>query len=406
MRILHISTSTIGGAGVVASRIVEIQQKDGHSVRLLTLNPEGYSKAITPKRSIFRRTMARINTVFTLFGTDPKWTQLTSTSLSAKTLLHLERFQPEIVHIHNWFNILSLSDIEKILNKFPCVFHIHDARLMTGGCHFTLDCKLHLDECSNCPATRSKRYLVKKSFISATRLFEHARPYGTIFPSKWLEESFGMSAIRRNSSITINAINPIDLELIQSIEIDKGTAVLCVISDLSARVKGFDLFLEAIEKISDRKTLNVQVIGGNPTQKQIHKMAILKIHFLGRLSNVETLRKIGNADLLVVPSFSENSPTVIVEAQLLGTTVLGTAIQGNLELISQKHTGFVCAATAESLAEGISLALENPDRAQVEVNAREVALEKVTKIKSNIYEIYREITLKHLAAEEKSKCPR
>jgi glycosyltransferase involved in cell wall biosynthesis len=399
MRILHISTSTIGGAGVVASRIVEMQLKDGHEAMLLTLNPAGFRESITVKRSLFRITAARLNTIFTLFDTDPKWTQLTSSSVGAAILRKLEKLQPEIVHLHNWFNVLSLTEIEKILNKYPTIFHIHDARLMTGGCHFTLDCKLHLAKCSNCPATHTKKYFVKKSFVHATKIFEKVRPYGTIFPSKWLEASFEMSAIHRNASVKINSINPIDLELIQSITIDKSSAVLCVISDLNARVKGFDMFLEAVEKVSYQKTLNVEVIGGNPTPKQIQKMTDLEIHYLGRLPNEETLRKIGNANLLVVPSFSENSPTVIIEAQLLGTPVLGTAIPGNLELLVDRQNGFVCTATVDSLAEGITLALEYPDREEIAAYAREVALEKVSKIRFNIYQTYKEVSVKHLEAK-------
>jgi glycosyltransferase involved in cell wall biosynthesis len=401
VRILHLSTSAIGGAGIVACRIAELQNLDGHEAQVLSLNNLSSEQVVVIKRNTIRKVVARANTFVSLLDTRSNWGQLTPHSISAKIVPKIEEFKPDIIHIHNWFNLFDAKELEGILREYPCVFHIHDARLMTGGCHYTLDCEAHLKGCIKCPATLTKRNAVSHSFQVYGNIFFNSPPYGLIFPSEWLHKKFDKSKVRRSASVVTRIVNPIDMIAINNLEPQKRHGIVCVISDLNAKVKGFDLFLEAIDLLRNSGSrIHVQVVGANPTKQQLEIANRLDVKLLGRLSNFETLRIIGKSELLIVPSYSENSPTVILESQALGTSVLATNIAGCLELVEDGETGFICEATASSIFTGIEKALNSANRDEIELNAKNLAKTRHSSININLYTAYRDVMSSRKAMEK------
>lgn len=371
MRVLHLSTSSIGGAGVVASRIAELQVEQGYEVTLITLNGNGYSKSTVKKRTWQRKAIANLNTAISLFDTRSDWRQLTPISMSSGILPDIQRLRPDVVHIHNWFNLVSAVELEKIIKLFPCVFHLHDERMLTGGCHFTLGCERYESGCDKCPATLLKRRMISNSKNDLTEIFNLEIPYGLLFPSNWLKNKFANSPIYIGATSVFVSTNPIDEATIASIQTQKNRMISCVISDLNAKVKGFDEFLNAIKLLRARgNQIEIKVVGGNATKNQIRLSRELNVELLGRMSNIETLKVIGSADLLVVPSHSENLPTVILEAQSLGTCVLATNIPGCKELIENQITGYLCQPTPESIFEGIEKIMADPFSSNITAAAR------------------------------------
>lgn len=397
MRILHLSTSAIGGAGVVARRIANMQRLEQHEVHVLTLNKSSnqFQEEIV-ERSYLNKLLAKVNTIISLIFTKKEWTQLTSMSVSARIISRVDKINPDVIHIHNWFNLLSQSDIQVLNRKYPLVFHIHDARLMSGGCHFTLACEFFNEGCIKCPASKVLRPVIRNSYLRTKELFENSFPYALIFPSQWLEYDFKSSSVYRNASTVCNALAPmlLDSEIEQKLHDKDG--LVCVISDLSARVKGFDLFLESIEILQLQNfKKKVKVIGANATIHQREKMRDLNIEYLGQLYSKEVLSVIVESELIVVPSYSENSPTVILEAQLLHTCALVTSIPGNMELVEEGKTGYVCEPNPASMAAGVVRALADCQRNQISSNAYNKTRKELDQVNSRIYETYIEIIKKH-----------
>jgi glycosyltransferase involved in cell wall biosynthesis len=87
---------------------------------------------------------------------------------------------------------------------------------------------------------------------------------------------------------------------------------------------------------------------------------------LSLLGHIEEVRDfIASLDLLVVPSRSEGSPVVAMEAMALGKPVVATAVGGVPEVVPGGETGvLVQAGDAQALADGILELLRDPARAQ------------------------------------------
>ena len=67
------------------------------------------------------------------------------------------------------------------------------------------------------------------------------------------------------------------------------------------------------------------------------------------------------ADVLLIPSFSEAAPMVIGEAACLGTPILSTRTISVNEMIVQPGYGWVCENTQEGIRESLERLLSNPE---------------------------------------------
>ena len=68
------------------------------------------------------------------------------------------------------------------------------------------------------------------------------------------------------------------------------------------------------------------------------------------------------ADLFVLPSFHENLPVVLIEAQASGLPAVATAVGGVPELIGPEEGALVEPGDPAALAEAIRTALDGRDR--------------------------------------------
>jgi glycosyltransferase involved in cell wall biosynthesis len=107
--------------------------------------------------------------------------------------------------------------------------------------------------------------------------------------------------------------------------------------------KAPDLLLEALVEAPG---VNCVFAGDGPMR---HKLEALgaelgvdeRIAFLGNVSPQVLASLYGNADLLVIPSFSEGTPLVAFEAMACGTPVLSSRIAGLPDVVHDWSTGFL-----------------------------------------------------------------
>jgi glycosyltransferase involved in cell wall biosynthesis len=130
--------------------------------------------------------------------------------------------------------------------------------------------------------------------------------------------------------------------------------------------KGFDVFASAAERVlSEQPTVGFVLFGDGPErarlQKQINAAGMAQSFILaGFRSDLD--RFVPHFDLLVLPSYTEGMPNVVLEAFGAGVPVVGTAVGGTPEIIEDGVSGYlVPPGDPDTMAERILDALENPD---------------------------------------------
>ena len=179
MRIVQISTSSSGGAGIAAFRLTNLLAKDGIETKLITRDSP--KEASSWMSDFFPKTLGKLITTYQNWISVSGRDLVTPFSVRSISLKEIDDFKPDIVHIHNWYNLLSISDLRNLGQRYPLVFTLHDERLLTGGCHMTLGCNRFLTGCRECPAVSLNRSLIARKKGELTLVLQGVKRFGVIF---------------------------------------------------------------------------------------------------------------------------------------------------------------------------------------------------------------------------------
>ncbi len=372
MKIAHLSTSTTGGAAVTAQSIARIQKSFGH-----------VSEIFTRKKNLPATTLAksRLSTFISLANATPEYAQVTHFSSLAVDLDTLWDFNPDAILIHNWFNLLRVKDIISITRRIPTVFIAHDARLATGGCHITLGCQSFKTGCQDCPAAKIDWFasVAKKSLDS---MVNQLGKYAFVAPSQWLMNELMDSSIISKSTISKVIGNPSEAftnnKELNARHSSKNFKIIFVSALLDSTYKGLDILIKSLNLIAASQDfageIDVKFVGKGNNRVFTGLDSRVNTSFLGQLNSAEVHRLIGESDLLVVPSLSENYPGVIGEAQLLGCAVAASNVGGIPEMIEDGVSGFLFEPDVQGCKTAILRAMNSPSLFQIKKFARERAL--------------------------------
>jgi colanic acid/amylovoran biosynthesis glycosyltransferase len=149
-----------------------------------------------------------------------------------------------------------------------------------------------------------------------------------------------------------------------------------------AEQKGFPLLIEAMALVADDlPDLQLTLIGEGPfraaLERQIASAGLQgRITLTGWLDEAAVRDQLARAQALILPSFAEGLPVVVMEAFAAGRPVIATAIMGVPELVGPDTGWLVPAGDPQALAEAIrSYAVTPTDRlAAMGALARETVL--------------------------------
>ena len=357
-----------GGAGVAAQRIVSSQVKIGLQSHLLcrNSNPQGISGRLNA-------VLGKVNTVASRVISEEKYDFISPFSISNIELDVIKEFQPDLVNVHNWYNYLSLKDLQKLGEQFPLVFTMHDARLVTGGCHVTLGCKNFENSCSHCPASKIDS-VVKLSKNRQDLIFSKIVKYALVFPSQWLRQELANSEIFGHARFSEVINNPLEIKHdIPGVEKTDKQIEMCFISaTLASNFKGLFMLKEALLMFSKQHPgiqILVNLVGSSKQDFEANFGNIV-IRKLGSLSSDSMGELLKRADYLLVPSQSDNFPNVISEAQTLGTLVVATNVGGIPEMIVDGVSGFLSENTALDFARTMKRAIDSKDSSNIRAQAK------------------------------------
>jgi len=141
--------------------------------------------------------------------------------------------------------------------------------------------------------------------------------------------------------------------------------------------KGVMNFVEAIPGVLTlRKKTRFLIIGEGPLSAEIEALLKTyklgnKVSLLGWVPHNELPEYINQLKLLVLPSYTEGLPNIVLEAMACGTPVLATPVGSIPDLIKDEETGFIMEDNSpEKIASGIIRVLEHPKLKEMANNAR------------------------------------
>lgn len=157
-----------------------------------------------------------------------------------------------------------------------------------------------------------------------------------------------------------------------------GKEIVCV-ARLEER-KGHGVLLKAIHELHRRgHNVSLTLIGDGTLRTRLQEQAAQlglteSVRFAGWASGAQTLDAMRAAALVVLPSYAEGLPIVLMEAMAIGKPVVATRIAGIPELVEDGRTGWtVEPGDSEALATAISAAfsLKPEDRRRMAADAQD-----------------------------------
>lgn len=264
---------------------------------------------------------------------------------STKQLLkHIEKINPDIIHMHNLHNCyLNLELLFTYVKQhdIKIVWTLHDCWSFTGGCpHFTLiGCEKWKTECYQCPQLsrypKSYRDKSKQLFRIKRKNFTDIKHLTIVTPSHWLANMVNQSFLKNYPVKVIH--NGIDLNIFhansQNIHnelCEKNQILILGVAFRWDERKGLNTFIE-LSKMLDKK-YQILLLGiDENTRKNLPE-------------NIKTIQKITDqyklaqyysaADIFINPTLEDNYPTTNLEAIACGTPVITYDTGGSPESVT------------------------------------------------------------------------
>lgn len=369
MKILHITSSSQGGAGIAALRLHEALCQNGVSSGFLSsnltidFNNEAiadsffqYKKPTFLKKlplkfqkhfpfTRFQKTVQRFNSINEKMEFEMATLPFSTYQLHKHPLVE----EADIINLHWIGGMVDYSSFFAQCQK-PIVWTLHDMNPFQGLFHYKND------ELQNSKIVANFDLEMKQVKRRAIQSIKN----GTIVsPSKWLLNV----AIKSDVFTGFNQEyipNAIDLKLFKKYDkkvlrkgsgIESDAFVVLFVSDLLKNYrKGFDLLREALLYLNNIN-ITILTIG----KGEVPRVGDLRIIPMGEIfSPIEMAECYSMADVFVLPSREDNLPNVILESFGCGTPIVGFAIGGITEHIIENVTGVLAEdMTAQSLGNAI-----------------------------------------------------
>ena len=292
---------------------------------------------------------------------------LASDRATVQLIMHIEKIQPDVIHIHNihgyflnyqiLFNYLSCCNI-------PVVWTVHDCWLYTGHCYYYsfVGCDKWQTGCGSCPQKRKfpaswwidrsrQNYMSKKNAFTS---MPHNRL--TIVPvSEWIRDEMQRSFFRGydfrviHNGINTQVFNLFDTEQIKNKYHLSDKCILLGVASIWSKEKGLDDFIR-LSGMLDENEIIVLVGVDAKTQRRLPRNII----GINRTENVHELAELYSAaDIFVNPTWQDNYPTVNMEAIACGTPVVTYHTGGSIEAVTEDTGRIVTQGNVKELLDAI-----------------------------------------------------
>lgn len=323
-----------GGDCIYMLNLEQLLKVHGHEVAVFAMDyPDNED---TPWKRYFPQNMSKLMAFTRPFG---------SVEVKRKFRKLLDDFRPEVVHLNNVHTQLSPVMAELAHERgIKVVWTLHDYKLLCPRYDCLKNGKVICETCFN----GSKKACLDNKCMKGSKLasligYREAEVWNRnrlerctdvfICPSRFMADKMVQGGFSQAKMQTL--CNFIDVD---KCKFDGANGLppkddyYCFIGRLSHE-KGAKTLIEAANQLP----LKLKVIGGGPLMDELKAQAHDHIEFVGFKQWDDIKALVGKARFSVIPSeWYENNPLSVIEAQCLGTPVLGARMGGIPELT--EHT--------------------------------------------------------------------
>jgi glycosyltransferase involved in cell wall biosynthesis len=322
MRILVLHSRYRSGPASGENRVVEDEARllgdAGHEVELFD------PSVGTPSGTELLRTGARV-----------VWSRDAATEVRRR----IERFRPDVVHVHNLFPALSPSALRAVRGRAPVVMTLHNYRLHCLPGVFLRDGRV----CEDClgrtpwPGVIHACYQGSRpaSLALAASLTLHKR-LGTF---EVVDLYLAISEFVRNKNVE-GGLPPervmVKPHFVWGGDVREGPGDYFLFLGRLSAEKGVSTIIEAWRGMDAR----LLVVGDGPEASAVRTGASSNVEFLGTVPPETARALIRSARAILVPSLShEGAGRVVLEAYAAGVPALASRAGGLPEVVEHGETG-------------------------------------------------------------------
>jgi len=398
MKILQVSMSDSGGAGIAAVRLHLALLDKGVDCKLLTLKktrddiPEHYvfDKKDTSSCPLLTQAMTFVDRVLKRFklrsdyyrsrrkkyaygsaqGTDMFNFNFSEYQIEKHSLAR----EADIIHLH-WV-CGGFLDFQGFFNRVSnhVVWTLHDMNPFTGGCHYSYDCLGYEKDCRACPQlegaksnSAAQRMLAEKIKV----LHGQDRSLSIVTPSRWLMDCSEKSKLFGDypHRHIYNIVNEKSFYLDdkarsrERLSLPAEKKIILCIGSLDYARKGNNIIAEALPLLNHQDVILCCV--GRVSETHKDNPSIVQ---LGYVKDSNKMRDIYNAaDIFVLPTMADNFPNTIVESLLSGTPVASFYVGGVPEQINESNGILIEKRDPQSVATSLDQFFDNQGAYQSEL---------------------------------------
>ncbi len=347
--LLHNRYQIPGGEDVVAQSEKTLLEDNGHSVAWLEVSNDDIT-------GFWSQVKTAANTIY-------------SYSSKQRVSEIIASFQPDIVHVHNFFPLLSPAVYDACYEAgVPVVQTLHNYRLLCANAEFFRDggvCEDCLGKVVPWPGVVHSCYRGNRAATAAvTAMLTLHRARGTwrdrvnlyITLTDFARQKFIDGGLP-GSKIVVkpNFLHP-------DPGFGTGTGGYALFVGRLSKEKGLDTLIAAWKYLDGK--IPLKIVGDGPQTLQVAEAAqeVPGVELLGRLSKNEVLALMKEALILIFPSlWYEGFPMTIVEAYSVGVPVIASQLGSLSSLIHPSSTGIhFRPGDSEDLAAKVEWALAHP----------------------------------------------
>lgn len=376
MKIVHVTTSTRGGAGIAAMRLHRALREAGVASAFVSTNVTVNFDGTTVQDSFFdyerpsflQKLIRKLQTVFGTSYPHKVKSKIKSLSSDLQFEMLTTPFSPYNINDHpivQQADIVNLHWVGKMVdypsffssNAKPVVWTLHDMNPFKGLFHYLED------EKKNYNVLGAVDVRIKALKAAAIQRVERG---AIVSPSNWLLSEAKDSGVFNHFEIMKCIANPVDLEVFKIQKKDalrkernisnEGLVLLFTAGRIENRRKGMKVLLRALNLVKTPVTLLTLGKG-----KVMHSNDNITVIPLGFASNPEQMAGFYSmADVFVLPSKEDNLPNTMLEAFASGTPVVSFAIGGMKDHVQENTTGILASEmNARDLATALDRFYEN-----------------------------------------------